>query len=104
MPHTLKNNTMKNNTSSTDKNAPLTIVKIHDPQIPTGEARTGGYGTTRLITVVLCNAAFSDFRSPKSTYRILKSWGTVRTDYGTQRGHAAQVYAEAHAFAEAQRA
>ena len=92
---------MKNNTA---KSAPLEIVKIHDPQIPTGTARTRGYGRTQLITVVACNEAFVDFRSPKCTYSILKSWGCVRTDYGMQRGNAHRVYAEARAFAQKQRA
>ena len=74
----------------------LDRVQIYCPQIPTGTARTRGHGTTCRVLVIRCS---STFRSLNSPHKVLGDFGRARFDYGTKRGHCAQVLAKARAFA-----
>lgn len=68
---------------------------VYTPQIPTGKARTRGYGRTVAVYVI---EADGNFKTLNSKHKVLKYFGTVRTDYGMQRGHSARVLGEAKAF------
>ena len=74
----------------------LDRVQVYCPQIPTGTARTKGYGTTCRVLVIRRSATFRSLNSP---HEVLRDFGHVRMDYGTKRGHCARVLAEARAFA-----
>ena len=73
----------------------LDRVLLYCPLVPTGQARTRGYGTTRRVLVIRCS---STFRSLNSPHEVLRSFGRARFDYGTKRGYCARVLAEARAF------
>lgn len=77
---------MKNTTRKIDRS--LTETFVYTPQIPTGVARTGGYGKTCRVLVI---RASSTFRSLNSPCKILKDFGRVRMDYGLKQGNARRV-------------
>ena len=69
---------------------------IYTPQIPTGTARTRGYGETRNVYVVRCEYP-ENFRSLNSLTRNRVGWwsckwiGQARFDYGLKYGRSAQL-------------
>lgn len=68
---------------------------IYCPQIPTGKARTRGYGRTVAVYVI---EAGENFKTLNSKHKVLRYFGTVRTDYGLVRGHSARVLDAAEQF------
>lgn len=81
-------NTMSN-TNNTAK------VIVYAPQIPLGEARTKGFGTTKAVYVLRVQPGFKTLRS-RGKYEVIKYLGQCRTDYGMTRGHSASVFARAN--------
>jgi hypothetical protein len=73
-------------------------VIVHCPQIPTGTARTRGFGTTCAVYVLRVRDGFRDMRSC-GKFQVLAHLGRVRMDYGTKRGHSARVLAQARELA-----
>ena len=75
----------------------LTEVRLIAPSIPTGTARTRGYGTTVEVYVIRCTP---DYRTRNSPHKVLRYFGRCRTDYGLIRGYSAKVFAEARAYSQ----
>ena len=69
---------------------------VYTPQIPTGEARTRGYGRT--VAVYVIEADKSKFKTLNSKHRVLRYFGTVRTDYGLVRGKSRRILDAANQF------
>lgn len=69
---------------------------VYTPQIPTGTARTKGYGRT--VAVYVIEADKSKFKTLNSKHRMLKYFGTCRTDYGLIRGHSRRILDAAEKF------
>lgn len=73
---------------------------IYTAQIPTGQARTKGYGKTCAVYVIRCERP-ENFRTLNSlTCNRVGAWkkwnvGTARFDYGMKRGKSAQLMREA---------
>jgi len=68
---------------------------VYTPQIPCGVARTKGYGKTCRIYVL---RAPDGFKTLNSRHKVLAYFGTVRMDYGLQRGNARRILNKAEAF------
>ena len=73
-------------------------IFVYTPQIPTGKARTKGYGKTCMVFVLRANK--SKFKTRKSKHIELKYFGTIRMDYGLIKGHARKVLDSAEQYAE----
>ena len=73
-------------------------VIVYTPQIPTGKARTKGFGTTCEVYVLRVTDGFRDMRS-RGKFEVLRFLGRVRMDYGTKRGHSARVLERARELA-----
>lgn len=76
-------------------------IFVYTPQIPTGDARTKGYGKTCMVFVLRANK--KTFRTRNSKHIELKYFGQVRMDYGLIRGHSRKVLDAAEEFANLQR-
>jgi hypothetical protein len=61
---------------------------VYTPQIPTGDARTRGYGKTCRVLVI---RAGENFRTLNSRHKVLHDFGTVRMDYGLERGYSRRI-------------
>lgn len=77
-------------------------IFIYTPQIPTGVARTKGYGKTCNVYVLRANR--KTFKTLNSKHVVLKYFGTIRADYGLKRGNSAKVLDAAEKFANTMRA
>jgi hypothetical protein len=77
-------------------------IFVYTPQIPTGDAGTRGHGTTRHVYVL--RADLKTFKTRNSSHKVLKYFGTIRTDYGLKRGNSAKVLDAAEKFANTMRA
>lgn len=77
-------------------------IFVYTPQIPTGKARTKGYGKTCMVFVL--KADKKHFKNRKSKHVELKYFGTIRMDYGLQKGKSRKVLDEARSFCESERA
>jgi hypothetical protein len=85
---------MKNITTNTSETSK---VIIYAPQIPTGKARTKGFGTTKAVYVLRVEPGFKNLGS-RGKYEVVKYLGQCRTDYGMIRGHSASVFERAKAI------
>jgi hypothetical protein len=88
---------MSNTNNTTTNDSATTKVIVYAPQIPHGDARTKGYGTTKAVYVLRVHPGFKTLRS-RGKYEVIKYLGQCRTDYGMQRGHSASVFARAKAI------
>ena len=86
---------MKNTITTSE----TTKVIVYAPQIPTGEARTKGFGTTKAVYVLRVHPGFKSMRN-RGKYEVIKYLGQCRTDYGMKRGHSASVFARAKAIVD----
>ena len=69
------------------------VVMDYEYGIPTGTARTRGYGNPGAIEVLLVDK--SNFKNRNSPHISLDGRWRVRRDYGTIKGHCAQARVEA---------
>ena len=76
-------------------------IFVYTAQIPTGDARTKGYGKTCMVFVLRANK--KTFKTRNSKHVELKYFGTVRMDYGLIRGKARKVLDTAEQFANSER-
>lgn len=72
-------------------------VFVYEYGIPTGAARTKGYGLPKEIIVVL---AGENFKTRNSPHVVLEGATYFRADYGTIKGHCAKIREEYKNIAE----
>lgn len=73
-------------------------IFVYTPQIPTGVARTKGYGKTCKVFVL--QADKKTFKTRNSKHVELKYFGTIRMDYGLTKGKSRKVLDDAKKFAD----
>lgn len=73
-------------------------IFVYTPQIPTGVARTKGYGVTCRVLVLKANKKL--FKTLNSEHVLLKDFGWVRMDYGLKRGKARKILDAAESFSK----
>lgn len=77
-------------------------IFVYTPQIPTGVARTKGYGKTCMVFVLRANK--KTFKTRNSKHIELAYFGTIRADYGLIKGKSRKLLDQAEAFCNSERA
>jgi hypothetical protein len=87
---------MSTNTESIEKfiaGAKNPVIRVHEVGVPTGVAKTKGYGDPAEITILLVDEG--KFKTRNSPHVRLAGGWRFRRDYGTVRGNCARCRKEA---------